>query len=163
CKKLKYSSQPSIIAKLVKIAGVDNDILKTIFAFSKTEKRKNYGTILYNYWDKHNKAIAVVVLILSIIIYSRFSNNDRQTESRPSSGNLYIDSNKTANAPTIQNSPTNDSLRINLDSSNSLRDVSVWDSTNYSTGNSPGCFNFTPRYSRALNNRLEINVGSTTD
>lgn len=38
-----------------------------------------------------------------------------------------------------------------------------WESTTYSNGDSPACFNFTPKYDRALDNQLRVTVGGGTD
>ncbi len=44
-----------------------------------------------------------------------------------------------------------------------MEDLTGYEASNYSTGNTPDCFNFTPKYDYSLDNKLEVSVGSTTD
>ena len=74
---------------------------------------------------------------------------------RPESGDLYPNAKKLG-----QDTSTLNSNAQQLKASEKYSD---WDSKNYETGSNPGCYNFTPRYNKSLNNRLEISVGYKTD
>jgi len=152
CKKLNYQYQQTIINLLVKVGGTDNLILKDIFEFSRKQKYNNYATNAYTYGSKNYKTIIVCGLILFAIVSSIFSKQDNNNEqiNRPSSGDLYKDSTKSTNIVPVKDSVNQQNL-------------SGWDTTDYSTGNSPGCYNFTPKYSLSMDNKLEVSVGQNTD
>jgi hypothetical protein len=42
-------------------------------------------------------------------------------------------------------------------------DLAGWEKFNYSTGNTPNCFNFSPRYDYSLDNQLQVIVSANTD
>jgi len=154
CKKLDYRYQAEIIGSLVKVAGTDNEILGSIFEFSKKEKYLNYLNSTFSYCARNYKTLFFVGIILILIISSQFKNDENKNISRPASGDLYLDSNK--NSSQKDSSATNTTLK-------NQADYSDWSTTNYTTGNSPSCYNFKPKFDRSINNRLEISVGSNTD
>jgi hypothetical protein len=157
CEKLDYRYQSEVIGLIVKVAGADNEILKTIFEFSKREQYRNYLNVTLSYCARNYKGLFVVGLILLAIISSLFQPDQNKSISRPPSGDLYSDSNKT----NTYSSPK-DSV-ASVTSLKNQADYSDWSTTNYSTGNSPSCYNFKPRFDRSINNRLAISVGSNTD
>ncbi len=149
--------------KLLRLAGTDNETIQQIYIIN---QQFDYRTKLYSYWEKYPKEIITAIALLLIITMAFFNSNSLSndtiysgnTDNRPQSGDLYLnDSLTTANTVTPI---TNSSNPSNTDSANNYSD---WDAKDYETGSSPGCYNFTPRYNKSLNNRLEVSVGSNTD
>lgn len=158
-KILKYLIYPyvdKICIQLSKLSGGNNDTIQLIFKFSKNHKRLN---ILNNYIIPGLKLLIPVGFVLFLIFWFLFSeyttssssNNEKQIDSTtPKTGNLY-ESNNSSDSTTKR---INDSLKI-------LNKYSDWDKINYTTGVSPQCFNYTPKYDENVNNELLIQ--NTTD
>lgn len=156
CELIELTHVKDLSSKLVKIAGTDNETLQKIHNYIKIREIKN-----------KKRSIIAVSLIVGAILLFLYLNNASSTNSstdqpyiensnnRPYSGDLYPNT-----AP--QNLDTSN-LNSNAHSIKPSEDYSDWDAKNYETGSSPGCYNFTPRYKKSLNNRLEIKVGSNTD
>lgn len=168
CKPLFYEKHPvhsfiyveNISLKLVKLAGSDNITIQKIYNF--TKQRKYAGFI-----DKHIKIIAFIAIIFFAIIADYIippTKTQSNNYSSPQSG--YILANDSTSIPIVSNSnpinstKLNNSISVNATPS---EDYSDWDETNYSTGNSPTCFIFTPRYDYSLDNYLKVSIGSHTD
>ena len=92
----------------------------------------------------------MVLFLIGISIFSKDGAN-REQINRPLSGDLYKDSNQSNNTIPIKDPVVNNDKYLD------------WSTTNYTTGNSPGCYNFTPKYNRSIDNKLEVSVGSNTD
>ena len=113
--------------------------------------------------------------------------NTGSSENRPASGNVFSDTatgtspSKDNNSdqhttPVIPNPRHNDSPQPSSYSENSnsrpsspkvihkrVDPFANWDKVDLRTGTSPDCFNFTPTYDFAIDNELEVKVGSNTD
>ena len=156
CDLIETTQVKDLSTTLVKIAATDNETIQKIHDYIKERNRK----------DK-KRSIIVLSLIFALILLFLYLNNLSSTNSstdqsyldnnsnRPYSGDLYPNARP-------QNLDTSMSNSI-VQSVNPSEDYSDWDEKNYETGSSPGCYNFTPRYNKSLNNRLEISVGSHTD
>jgi hypothetical protein len=153
-----------ISPKLAKLAGNDNETIETIFKF--TNQRKLFG-----YWNKYKGVATIAAIILFFVIVANLVDNNTSSSSynRPQSGNLYTNNNSTANNSTLNNDNYSRPSSSNSYSSSTAKpvkpveDYSTWDKIDMENGSSPECFNFTPRYDRSIDNRLEIHVGSHTD
>ncbi|MEO6348086.1 MAG: DnaJ domain-containing protein [Aquaticitalea sp.] len=158
CRYLSFDYVERIAIKLARLAGSDNEAIQKIFAYTKRRK-------ILNYWPKY-RGVALVLAIIIFVIVTNYQNQNNSSNSvttgnsslnQPQSGNLYRD--------TPEKNDSSNYLSDNnkqLDSTNHVN-YSDWDSTYYQTGNSPGCYNFTPRFNKALDNKLEVTVGYNTD
>lgn len=173
CRQLGYETHPlhgfiyieRISQKLARLAGNDNETIQTIFKFTKQRK-------LFGYWNKYKGVGTFAAVLLFFVIFANLGDNNTSPSSsynRPPSGNLYTDNNSTTNNATLNNdnysSPSSSNSYSNSPSGlvKPLEDYSTWDKVEMENGSSPGCFNFTPKYDRSIDNRLEIHVGSHTD
>jgi len=108
----------------------------------------------------NNPRATLICLFISVAIIASIFDDTKQSNTninRPASGELNKDSIQT------NTSSVNLDSSAKRDSTIKREDYSDWDSTNYATGSNPGCFNFTPRYDKSINNHLEVTVGSNTD
>lgn len=156
CELIELTQVKDLSTALVKVAGTDNESIQKIHSYIKARNRKD-----------NKRSIIVLSLIVGAILLFLYLNNLSSTNSstdqsyindnsnRPNSGDLYPNT-------TSQNLDTS-MLNSNVQSIKPPEDYSHWDAKNYETGSSPGCYNFTPRYNKSLNNKLEISVGSHTD
>jgi hypothetical protein len=157
CKVLSYSYAQTINTKLAMIAGSDNETIQKIYAFNKQQKIKNY-------WPGYKGLIIFLAIVLFFVINIISENNSSSSTqnttdfNRPQSGNLY------PNDSMLQVDSNHYSSNYNNSSlTKKIQNYSDWDSTDYQTGSSPGCYNFIPRYNKSINNKLEIIVGYNTD
>jgi hypothetical protein len=113
-------------------------------------------------------------------------NNTGSSENRPASGNVFSDTTTGTSpsrddgsvhtTPIIPNLRHKDFPQPSSNSANSNRrsysprvnhkwidPFANWAKVDLRTGTSPDCFNFTPTYDLAIDNELEIKVGSNTD
>jgi len=168
CKPLFYEKHPvhsfiyveNISTKLVKLAGSDNITIQKIYNYTKNRK----------YWGFVNTykriLLFAAVLLLGFMIDFIFPKTDSTTNNIYSPQSGYIHSNDNTSLPIVSNSNSINSTKLNNSISVNTtpsEDYSDWDETNYSTGDSPTCFIFTPRYDYSLDNYLKVSIGSHTD
>lgn len=157
CDLIELPQVRELSMKLVNIAGSDNEEIQKIHLFVKQRSRQQL-----------KKGIRGLVLIIGGILFflaitnPDFNNSSTNQSSslsnnlnRPQSGELY---------PNTKNSYQDTStLNSNAQQLTASQSFSDWDAKNYKTGSSPGCYTFSPRYNKSLNNRLEISVGNNTN
>lgn len=135
------------------------------------------SVIVIGYLTSENKSSPVI----SSTPISDNSNNSNDYANRPETGNVYEDNAKES-SPAKNSTPTSTKNKKHFsaepksysDNSNfqpiapkkikpPVDPYADWDKVDLRTGTSPGCFNFKPTYDFALDNKLEISVGSNTD
>lgn len=171
CRSLAFPYVEALSIKLSKLAGADSQTIQEIYAFTKKKRFQSY-------WDRFNGValIAVILLILwignllsdksssssssTLPYYSdknTFPNNDNNN--KPKSGDLFSNNNSEYDNVNSGNnsSPQSQSLTTQKN------DYSDWERKDYQTGNSPGCYNYSPKYDRNLDNKIEVSVGYNAD
>ena len=158
CKPLGYDRHPfqsfiyieRISPKLARLAGADNETIQNIYRFNKQRK-------LFSYWENYKGVAIVAVVILFFVIISNLGDNSSPNSSynKPQSGNLFSDNNYSS----TNKSSSNKNNGVNTDA----EDYSSWNKVDIESGSTPDCYNFTPRYDRSLNNKLQVRVGSNSD
>jgi hypothetical protein len=159
CRPLAFPYVENLSIKLSKLAGTDNETILKIHAFIKQRKIKSY-------WDKYKAIVALFIFILFFAIknFDFFGKSTSQQYENSSSTNS--DSVPSSNySRTTGVGDTNSSLFKNLRGSikSSQELYKDWNVTHYSSGNSPGCYDYTPHYNKSLDNKLKVSVGSNTD
>jgi hypothetical protein len=165
CNPLEPSSVNKLRPSLIALANSDKTLIDRINSYYK-KRKKEYWSVKEIFGDFKDLladkgislssvlALAIVIAIIwgisSLVDY--FDNKDR-----PSTGELYNSS-----STTTPNNDNNSQVSTKLTSSQQ-EDYSDWDPKNYETGSSPGCYNYTPKYNKTLDNKLQVNVGYNTD
>lgn len=157
CELIELPQIRELSIKLVNIAGSDNEMIQKIHLYVKKRSTQQI-----------KKGIKTLVLIVcAILLFLAISNPDFNNPSTNQSYSLNDNLNKSQSGnlyPNTTNSYTDTPiLNSNAQPLKPLESYSDWDAKNYETGSSPGCYNFTSRYNKSLNNRLEVRVGYKAD
>jgi hypothetical protein len=139
----------------------------------------NFRKVLNKKWIKEfcikYQIILLILLLFSIFQFAKWQNDNNKIEvNRPKTGDLYEspeqenidDLSASPITNNIQNQTSNDIQFSQNETGPPIKkepDYSLWDKTNYQTGQSPECFNFEDIRDLSIDNRLQIKVGRNID
>lgn len=141
----------------------------------KNSKESNFRKILNKKWLREfcikYQIILLILLLLSVFQFAKWSyDNKNVVINRPETGEVYESSEPEKNdelgITSIPNNTSNDnqsSPEGTAPQINKGPDYSLWDKTNYQTGQSPECFNYEYLRDLSIDNRLQIKVGRSID
>jgi len=157
CELIELPQVRELSIKLVNIAGSDNEVIQKIHLYVKNRSAQQT--------KKGIRALVLIVgaILLFLAINDPDFNNSSTSQSSSLNDNLNRPQSGDLNTNTTNSYSDTSTLNSKTQSLKPLENYSDWDEKNYETGSSPGCYNFTPRYNKSLNNRLEISVGYNTD
>lgn len=144
CGFLKYEYVEKICVHLSKLAATDSKQIDSIFKFNKQKKRLH---TIFDYVIPISKW--AIPIIFFIWLMNSGDNENKSNVTPPQTGNLYTNTDTSNNA-------VNDSIAI-------INKYIDWDSKQYNTGASPGCFNYTPKFDYEIDNSLEITNNTNRD
>ncbi len=138
-KNLSFSFAEAFSLQLVQLAEGNEEKLKEIRHWLKQKK-------IQNYFESY-KAAAVMITVVLLFIVAVVMNENMIKKSSIDKGNAATKNSK-----------------VNVTPAGSKNaDPEAWATTNYHTGDIPGCSIFMPRYDFDLNNSLHISVGNQYD
>lgn len=155
-----------ITARLLNLAGSNEEIVRKIYAFK--ERQKNL-----NFFKEHKILIIFFGIIIFFVVLINLEGNNNNSNSRTNEYKHQIsgDLNKTFIEPTPPSKLNLEKLEFPEPKlteeqifQRNRRDLLAdgWEEKNIDNGNFPNCYNFIPRKSK-IDNFLEVKVGSGTD
>lgn len=156
CRLLPFPYVENLCSKLAKLAGADNNEIRNIYSFCKHRKIRSY-------WDKYGAIASILLAVLLICLVNAPRNSNKEVETTQNNANKdnAVDS-YNANINSKQY-PASNPNEIEKPSVEPQQNYWNFESKSYTTGSTPGCYSFTPKFNMSLDNELEVKVGANTD